>query len=124
MLKVDEEDANHRPLFLRYVDRHPRLADLTAANHFDVDMPDLESVTDFRDIPVPAVQQVLDTQLLPTQVRDWLLAMMGRAMFDVRERDAWRKVMWLVGRSNTGKSTLLDHVVKKLYQQQDVGILE
>ena len=45
-------------------------------------------------------------------------------MFDVRERDAWRVVPWLVGQSNTGNSTLLDFVVKKFYQLQNVGILE
>ncbi len=123
-LKVDEEDEQHRPLFIPYSARDYRMSDFVAANHFDVDMPDYTALEDFRSIPTPAVDKVTSSQYFPDTVSAWLFAMMGRAMFDVRERDAWRVVPWLVGQSNTGKSTILDFVVKKFYQLQDVGILE
>lgn len=124
VVKVDDEDENHKPLFISYSSRDHRLPELAAANHFDMDMPDFSAVEDFRTISTPAMSKITSSQYFPDTVVDWLFAMMGRAMFDVRERDTWRRVPWLVGRSNTGKSTVLDFVVKKFYQLQDVGILE
>lgn len=124
VLKVDEEGEQHRPLFLTYTSRDHRLSEFVAAKHFDADMPDFTDVEDFRSIATPAVDRVVSDQCLPDEVAYWLLAMLGRALFDVRERDAWRVVPWLVGKSNTGKSTILNFVVKNFYQIGDVGILE
>lgn len=124
VLKVDEVDEQFRPLFLLYNSLDPRLADMIAANHFDLDMPDLSEAASYSDIPIPAVMKVASDQGFPSVVSDWLVAMLGRAMFNVREFDMWRKVPWIIGTSNTGKSTLLNYVVKEYYQIHDVGILE
>lgn len=124
VLKVDEEDADDKPLFIPYSSRDGRIADLVAAQHFDNDMPDFSELSRHGDISTPAVDKITASQQFSPAVNDWLMAVMGRAMFNVRELDTWRVVPWVIGISNTGKSTLLDCVVKNFYQLRDVGILE
>lgn len=113
-----------KPLFMTYASRDSRISDLVAAQHFDKDMPNFSDVASYESITTPAVSTVTDAQHMPHAVSLWLLAVIGRAMFDVREMDRWRVIPWIIGTSNTGKSTILDFVVKKMYQLQDVGVLE
>lgn len=124
VLKVDHVDDACKPLFLLYSSSDSRMSDMVAINHFDLDMPDFSTTSSYADIQIPGVKKVTDAQHFSPIVVDWLMAVMGRAMFDVKEFDVWRKVPWLIGTTDTGKSTLLDHVVKKFYQLHDVGVLE
>lgn len=110
-----------------------------AAKYFDVAMPgDYE---DFRDIPTPALDGILDHQKFSREpetppkyansnldegskfsVVDWIYVFMGRMIYEIGEHDTWQALMFMKGKAGTGKSTL-GKVLSFLYNAIDVGVL-
>lgn len=112
-----------------------------AAKFFDVPMPvDFREVEDWREIPTPALDGILDHQQLSTveyvppafrnrdrvydgySVRDWVYVFMGRMIYDIGSHDTWQVLMFIKGKAGTGKSTI-GKVLSNLYDSVDVGVL-
>lgn len=67
---------------------------------FDRDAAALE---DWRAIPTPALQSIFDYQGFEPVVCDWLYALLGRMLYELRERDGWQVVPYLLGAAASGK---------------------
>lgn len=100
------------------------LADsIVACKYFDTDFEPYEELHDWRMIPTPHLQSVLDHQELPPSVIDWVYIFLGRLLYDLNEHDGWQVILFLKGHAGTGKSTICTSVVKYFYDSIDVGVL-
>ncbi len=95
---------------------------IVACKFFDADFDHYENV-DWRDIPTPYMQQIMDYQKFSEDVCHWLYAFGGRLCYDVNELDGWQCIPFLKGIARSGKSTLITKVFKKFYDPEDVRTL-
>lgn len=96
----------------------------SACNYFEIPFDDYEDLNDWRDIPTPHFQSILDYQEFESEVCDWMYVfVIGRMLYEVGELDSWQVVPFLKGRAGTGKSTILNYITKSLYHTLDVGVL-
>lgn len=94
-----------------------------ACKHFDmVFNPMWLTVTDPRNIPTPAMEEVFDTQHLSPDVRRWTYALLGRLLYNVHELDDWQVFPFLKGLAGTGKSSILNFI-RMIYERHDVGTI-
>ena len=91
----------------------------SSANYFDVDFCEYPS---WDVVPTPAVDKVLNDQKIPLEAQRVVWAMLGRILYEVGELDDWQVVCWMLGKANTGKSTL-SKIVPLFYREEDVAIL-
>lgn len=100
--------------------------DLAAAKYFDAPFPHechSAAASEWRAIPTPHLQSILDFQGMSEEVQRWLLVMLGRLMYDVNEKDTWQVLPYLKGAAATGKSTILMRICRGMYEVADVGIM-
>jgi hypothetical protein len=71
------------------------------------------------DLSTPSFDSILDTQELCKNTRFWLMAMMGRCLHPAQELDNWQMTLFIVGRSCTGKSLLVE-LLQSIYEREDV----
>jgi len=106
-----------------------------SANYFDLDFnvhdPKKNGTgidDDWYDIPTPSFQKVADYQFKHrpdhVEIVRWLYIMLGRCLFGFKELDRWQVMMYVIGLAGTGKSTFTNHVLKKIFRDTDVGILD
>ena len=99
------------------------LADtVVACNFFDMTFDPYTETHDWKNIPTPHFQGILDYQELPEDVWQWLYIFIGRMLYDIGTYDGWQIIPFLKGHAGTGKSTIC-LVVKKFYDALDVGIM-
>lgn len=79
---------------------------------------------DWRHIQTPEFDQVLSAQELDQDqdVYDWILALMGRMLFQVGEKDDWQVALFFKGVAGSGKSTIL-RIIRSFYIVNDVGVM-
>lgn len=95
-----------------------------AANYFPVDLGFEEwAKVDWRDIPTPTLDKVLDTQGFGPDVKAWLCALIGRLLHNVKDHDNWQIIPFLKGIGGSGKSTLINDCVGMFYGPTYIGIL-
>ena len=119
-------------MFYPYNDKIIRQVDSTmaSANYFDMDFTPFEcnSKDDWYNIPTPNFQKVIDYQYKNRSdhrdISEWMYIMLGRLLFGHEELDRWQCMMYILGMPGTGKSTFLNHVLKKIYQETEIGILD
>ena len=109
-------------------DRFCRFQDVgssvAAAKYFAADFPEAcAAAADWRDIPTPHVDSVMESQAWDADVREWLFVLFGRLLYDVGDLDGWQVVPFLLGLAGTGKSLLTTKVAKAFYETADVGVL-
>ena len=95
---------------------------LVSARFFDAEFEEFAG-TDWRDIPTPNLQKIMDYQEWPADVCDWLYVALGRLLYDVGDRDGWQVIPFLLGSASSGKSTVSLKVAKLFYEHADVGVL-
>lgn len=122
-----------------------------ACKHFDKDFDPFEELEDWRDIPTPYMQSVLDYQEFPPEVQDWAYILMGRLLYQIDDWDGWQVIPFFKvrrpvglrraaaraaapsqsqspseacaqGVAGSGKSTLIK-VAKGFFEAVDVGVL-
>lgn len=91
-----------------------------SANYFDCDFDD--SFATWDEIPTPTVDKLLNDQEIPAEAQKIIWALIGRLLYDVGEMDDWQIILYLLGRANTGKSTLCK-LVQIFYRVEDVAVL-
>ena len=105
---------------------------LASAKYHNIDFHDYaeDEIIDWYDIPTPSCQKVLDHQYkyLPEQeyiaVCKWFYVHIGRLLYDIGELDNWQVMMYILGEPGTGKSTIFQHFVQKIYDDLEIGILD
>lgn len=96
---------------------------VVAAKFFDADFDTFAGLEDWRDIPTPNLQRVMDHQEWGPQVQDWCCIMLGRLLYNINDKDGWQVVPFMHGQAAAGKSTLVLKVAKLFYEHADVGVV-
>ena len=110
--------------FYRFGSPDEPLSDrVVAAKFFDADLDTFDGAANWRDIPTPHLQCIMDYQAWPADVCDWMYVILGRLLYDVNERDGWQVVPFLLGSASSGKSTVALKVAKVFYEHADVGVM-
>jgi Family of unknown function (DUF5906) len=78
---------------------------------------------DLDNIDTPLLDRVLRYQLQSDEVYTCMMALIGRLFYDVRQFDNFDVIPFVVGDSNTGKSTLVD-IVCAMFSPNSVGVLD
>lgn len=103
-------------------------AEKASANYFDQEFNYCENMEEWYDIPTPNLQKVLDYQFNNlddhVEVCKWMYILLGRLLYSVNEIDKWQVMTYIIGEAGTGKSTLLNFVLKLIYQESEIGILD
>jgi len=73
-------------------------------------------------LPTPSFDKIMRDQELPMDVQVWVMAMLGRMLYDLGEKDNWQKILFIQGKAGNGKSTLAN-VMRSIYEPSNVGIL-
>ncbi len=80
-----------------------------------------DSKLDVQQLETPLFDMIMDTQFSEEEgVIEMLLMSIGRLFFKVGEKDNWQFMPYLMGTSQTGKSTLLN-IVKKMFN--NIGVI-
>lgn len=97
----------------------------SAAKYFDAtfDPKWMSEDTEWYSISTPNLQRILNYQEFPAEVCMWAYAFIGRLCFEVGDLDDWQVMPFFKGLAGTGKSTVLFHVVKHFYDEEDVKTL-
>ena len=73
-----------------------------------------EELKDWYNIPTPNFQKILDYQEFSEDVCRWMYILAGRMLFEVNELDTWQIMGFLKGRAKSGKSTIINEIIKKV----------
>jgi hypothetical protein len=97
------------------------------ANYFDVDFIDYSEQIranpgSWFDIPTPTLTKLLDDQEIPENAKKVVYGLIGRLFYEVGEMDDWQIILWLLGRANSGKSTICK-IAQLFYQEEDVAVI-
>ena len=98
--------------------------DFATSNYFDVEFPIsyMNPAFDFRLIPTPSFDKILDDQDFDTKAVYWMLSLTGRMLHDVNSKDGWQVASYLKGVAGSGKSTWY-RLVSRFYEAIDIGYL-
>lgn len=100
---------------------------LVACKYFDIDFNNYPELDDWRDIPTPNLQRILDYQFgndeKGKEISEWMYIFMGRLFYDLRYIDKWQVIPYLYGIAGSGKSTICE-VIRNFYGVNDVGVIE
>jgi len=96
---------------------------LVTARYFDMDFEDYTNAEDWRDIPTPHLDSIMDYQGWGDDVKQWMYIMIGRMTFELNEIEGWQIIPFCKGIAQSGKSTLLNFVVKMFYEPCDVSVM-
>ena len=111
--------------FYPYDSKEFRCLDPTiiACKYFDQQFDDFSHLEKWQDIPTPHFDTVLNYQGLEKEVCNWAYVMGGRLCYDVGDLDCWQVIPFFKGIARSGKSTLINSVFKRFYENEDVGTL-
>jgi len=76
---------------------------------FDI-TPETEEDFDASNIVLPEVEKILEAQNLTTETQSWVLIMLARLFFKVKEKDRWQVVFFIKGVAGSGKSTIAQFI--------------
>jgi len=96
---------------------------LVTSKYFDSDFDDFTHVENWSDIPTPYLESIMDYQGWDEDVKKWMYVMLGRMTFEVGEIENWQIVPFCKGIAQSGKSTLLNYVVKLFYVPADISVM-
>ena len=98
----------------------------TSVNYFDQEFhyDDVENEDiSWYSIKTPNFQSILDYQEFSEEVCKWMYILCGRILHEVNELDEWQVIPFLLGKAQTGKSTICTRIIKAFYDLGDVGVM-
>ena len=121
----DTKTGRYTCRFYPYESKEFQYLDPTIASckYFDKHFNHFNHLEDWRDIPTPHFQSVLEYQNFEPEVCNWMYVMGGKMCFDVCDLDKWQIIPFLKGIARSGKSTIITKVFKKFYDSEDVKTL-
>lgn len=78
---------------------------------------------DLEDIDTPLLDTILMHQLEHEELYTYLLAFIGRLFYNVGKHDSFDVIPFIIGDTNTGKSTLVD-IICAMFSPDGVGVLD
>ncbi len=108
-------------------------ASIVSCKLFDLDFVDCDTESTHREYGdwfdiikkhCPNFIHVMEYQQWPEEAQRWMCILIGRMLYDIKELgEDWQVIPYLLGQAGSGKSTILDNIIAKLYEPADVGIL-
>lgn len=99
---------------------------IVAAKYFDASFETYPELHNWRQIPTPSLDSILDFQELPMDAKEWMYVLIGRMIYDVNERDGWQVCPYIKGHAGTGKcfriGTEVLSAAGKLVKVEDVCV--
>lgn len=95
---------------------------LVTSKYFEVDFDDCTDVH-WSEVKTPFLDSIMDYQGWSPDVKKWMYIMLGRMTFGLNEADTWQVIAFCKGIAQSGKSTLLNFVVKLFYEACDVSVM-
>ncbi len=131
--KTEDSEGNLKDQFVPYTGPKSKKigASVVACKYFNQDFVDYThneeaGYKDWFDIiknHCPNIKHVMEYQEWPEDVQRWLFILIGRMFYNVGELDDWQCLPYLLGQAGTGKSSILMHIIKLMYEPADIGIL-
>ncbi len=101
----------------------PLSDDVVACKFFDTPFDPCPHLDDWRRIPTPHLQSILEYQGFDAEVAQWAYVLLGRLLYPLNHLDSWQVIPFFKGRASSGKSTIVLKVAKAFYEPMDVGVL-
>lgn len=95
---------------------------VVSSKFFDLPFDSHEDKEDWRDIPTPAFQSIMDYQEFPADVCDIMYVMGGKLLYEVNAIERWQCIPFMKGIAGSGKSTIVK-AFSKFYETLDVKTL-
>lgn len=97
---------------------------LVACRHFDEDFDESMMTQNWQEIDTPLFYSVFYYQKVPKEAINAMVKyLIGRLLYDVGKLDDNQLVLYILGTAGTGKSTILNNVLGKFYETDDVGVV-
>lgn len=123
----DPDSNAWRGEFIEYSSTRKIPASIVSSKYFDLDFEDCSSThSDFFSIiqeKCPNFMSIMNHQQWPEDVQRWMCIFIGRMIYDTGDLDNWQVFVFLLGLAGTGKSTIIEYILKQFYESADVGIL-
>jgi phage/plasmid-associated DNA primase len=87
-----------------------------------IETPEFDQVLQAQDLKRDPAKVDVDQSYIDPAVYDWVLALMGRMIFAVGDKDSWQVALFFKGVAGSGKSTIL-RIIRSFYNVNDVGIM-
>jgi hypothetical protein len=71
----------------------------------------------------PNFKSIMDYQEWEEDVQKWLCIFIGRNIYEVGELDGWQVLVYLLGQAGSGKSTIINYILKRIYEKCDIGVI-
>lgn len=94
-----------------------------SSKFFNNKFTEYPSDTHWSDIPTPYLEHIMDFQEWSEEVKKWMYVFIGRCLYDLGHKDDWQVVFFLEGIAGSGKSTIINSIIKLLYDDDDVGTM-
>jgi phage/plasmid-associated DNA primase len=129
--KGTEENPHWGTLFVKYGKEAHRCEYISSktvsSKYFDEDFQDFPNMNEDNWFEImehcPNFKKILQYQEFPLEVQQMLCVFMGKCAFEIGEMENWQVVMYLLGMAGAGKSTILNKILQKWYEEDDVGII-
>ena len=95
---------------------------VVSSKFFDLPFDSYDDTDDWRDIPTPAFQSIMDYQEFPNDVSDIMYVMGGKLLYEVNDIERWQCIPFMKGIAGSGKSTIIK-AFSKFYETLDVKTL-
>lgn len=124
---ITKRSELYEDYFYTYGDIPQLPPDTISCKFFDSHFDNFEDITDWYDIPTPAIQSILDYQFKDNgeykSICRWVYILIGRLLYNAGEFDDWQIMPFIRGIAGSGKSSILTQVIQKFYDPNDIGIL-
>jgi energy-coupling factor transporter ATP-binding protein EcfA2 len=102
--------------------RAPTRADV-AIKYFNCDFPVEYMGRDPSEIPTDEIERILNAQGYEEWIElKWIYGFLGRNLFPIGIKDKWQKIMFVLGESGSGKSTICN-AMRRVWPASDVASL-
>ena len=101
-----------------FVDTHT-----VSCNYFDVPLDLHANDLQGEDIETPILDGLFSYQGYQEDAILWFLCLVGRMIYPLNTHDGWQICMYLLGLAGTGKSTIINSVIGKIYDPVDTGVI-
>jgi len=119
---IGDKDGNR---FFPYGSKEFQKLDMNmvTSKYFDQNFIDHTDIDDWRKIPTPHLDSIMNYQRWGEEVKRWMYIHLGRLTFAVNEFDSWQIIAFCKGIAMSGKSTLLNYIAKIFYVQSEVSVV-
>ena len=83
----------------------------------------IDQYCNFENVETPLLDKILMYQLESDEIYTYMIAFIGRLFYDVGQFDGFDIIPFVIGDTNTGKSTIID-IICAMFSSNSVGVLD